>query len=858
MLIPDRGLLEPSLEPRLGEPVLLHLDNGLAVRLVHLPAAQRASAFIRVAAGSHDAPLQYPGLAHFLEHVLFLGSSGFSAQDGLLAYVRGCAGEANASTRERHSEYFFDVPANKLGDGLARLCDMLASPLLAVTAQLREREVLQAEFVARGQDRQTLCDAALGQALAYGHPCSAFHAGNRDSLKVEHAAFQVALEDFHQRFYQAGQMQLLLAGPQSLTELRQLAQLHGALIRTAPMLVQSVAPALLPLRCTALQLQIPAGPAQLSLCFALQGVPSGYAQAVDFLETWLCHEVEDGLLDTLRSRGWCDAMQVRRVYQHGDQALLCFDFQLSESSNAHHRASIRAALFDWLSFFNAQDDWQPWREDYARMADVRLRCASPLQLARYWSEHQVADGQLGSEQLWALRNVLDQLQPDNLVELTSSCELVDAQRQVGFTLKLCQQTPLPAAVEYWSWHLPGANPLLQPQPPAPAVYLAMDAAGLNFLPGPAAVEEGTDAAFYLQWRFVEAAPEGLFDVLHVALRASVQLAKQAGVQVRFAQQDSGWQVLLNGRPEVFPALLADIAKVLVYPPNLAWGQGMRRHREQAAYVSSEPLVRQLWQRLPELFAAPQRDGYKLLPTPNALAQCWATASYQGLAVGVSAPLRAALQQQVVALPGQCRALPLAPQQPPPGWYWRDAASASNDAALVLFYPLPNREPLTEVAWRLLAQWLESPFVQRLRNELQLGNALCCGFHQIAELPGLLFAVQSPRAHVGEIAEHIEGFLQAQTERLALIEPGQLQLLCDNLLHQLQAQSLSVAGLADQVWLAQQRGLGDDWSGQLQTQLSQLQPAHLHHAHQQLLSAAGGCYALANAPSPNSRWQPIGR
>lgn len=857
MLIHDRSQpLAQRPEPPRGDAPLLHLASGLPVRLLHLPNARRASAFIRVAAGSHDAPLQYPGLAHFLEHLLFLGSSGFSAQDGLLAYVRACAGEVNASTRERHTEYFFEVPADKLADGLARLCDLLARPLFEVAAQLREREVLQAEFVARGQDRNTLADTALGQALAYGHPCAGFHAGNRDSLKVEHAAFQVALEDFHQRFYQAGQMQLVLAGPQSLSELRQLAQQHAGVLREAPPLLQSAAPAVLPLRCDALQVQVPAGLPQLSLCFALQGLPAGYPQALDFLQTWLTHEVEDGLLDTLRSRGWCDALQVRRIYQYGDQALLSIDLQLSDTANAHHRASIRTALFDWLSFFSDHDDWLPWRDEYSRIAAQRLHGATPLQLARLWSEGAVIDGHLGSEQLWALRQLLSQLQPNHLLELFCSTEPVATQRQLGFTLNVVEQSRQPAAVEYWNWHLPNANPLLQPQPLSVELTAPTSTPGLTWLPGPELSEEG--AAFYLHWCFAEAPPDGLFEVLQVAVRASLQLAEQAGVQVRFEQQDRGWQLLLNGRPEVFPALLADLAKVLVHPPNLAWGQGMRRHREQAARAANEPLVRQLWLRVPEIFAVHQPDGYKLLPTPNALALCWAGAHHQALAVGVPNAVRGALQQQVAALPGEGQTLQRAPSAAQVGRFWRDAGTGGDEAALVLFCPMPDQQPLTEVAWRLLAQWLESPFFQRLRSELQLGYAVFCGFRQMAGRPGVLFAVQSPSVSVAAIAEHIDVFLQTQKERLALLDTAQLHGLCSNLMDQLVAQTNSVAGLADQAWLAQQRGLPADWSIQVQAQLAHIQPADMQAAFEQLLNASGGCYALANASSPSPHWRTIAR
>ncbi|MCO3065989.1 hypothetical protein FA243_29000, partial [Pseudomonas aeruginosa] len=39
------------------------LPNGLRLHLAHDPAASRAAAWLRVAAGSHDEPSAHPGLA---------------------------------------------------------------------------------------------------------------------------------------------------------------------------------------------------------------------------------------------------------------------------------------------------------------------------------------------------------------------------------------------------------------------------------------------------------------------------------------------------------------------------------------------------------------------------------------------------------------------------------------------------------------------------------------------------------------------------------------------------------------------------------------------------------------------------
>ncbi|MDK3206187.1 insulinase family protein, partial [Escherichia coli] len=80
----------------------------------------------------HDVPLAWPGLAHFLEHLLFLGTERFPVGEGLMAYVQRHGGQVNASTRERTTEFFFELPVPAFADGLARLADMLAHPRLAL------------------------------------------------------------------------------------------------------------------------------------------------------------------------------------------------------------------------------------------------------------------------------------------------------------------------------------------------------------------------------------------------------------------------------------------------------------------------------------------------------------------------------------------------------------------------------------------------------------------------------------------------------------------------------------------------------------------------------------------------------
>ena len=110
------------------------LANGLQLTLRHAPRLKRAAAALRVHAGSHDAPAKWPGMAHFLEHLFFLGTARFPLEDGLMRYVQSLGGQVNASTRERTTEFFFELPVPVFADGLARLADMLAHPRLALDA----------------------------------------------------------------------------------------------------------------------------------------------------------------------------------------------------------------------------------------------------------------------------------------------------------------------------------------------------------------------------------------------------------------------------------------------------------------------------------------------------------------------------------------------------------------------------------------------------------------------------------------------------------------------------------------------------------------------------------------------------
>ncbi|MDM8350556.1 pyrroloquinoline quinone biosynthesis protein PqqF [Pseudomonas sp. sp1636] len=835
------------------QPESRQLANGLQLATLSLPGTAKAAISVRVAAGSHDEPDAYPGMAHFLEHLLFLGSSGYAVEQSLMAFVQACGGQVNASTQARHTDYFCEVPANRLAEALARLLDMLANPLLDEAAQLREREVVHAEFLARGQDCATLVAVALGQTLPAGHRFAAFQAGNRDTLAVEQAAFQQALRAFHRRFYQAGQLSLLLLGPQSPDELYELARDYGAALPGQARQRQSPPAPLLPLRAQQLRMTLPGGAPALQLGFALEWAPLGLDEALDFLQTWLGSEASGGLLAGLREAGLCQGLQVRVVYRHAEQAMLLLSFAGVDEASAAH-ATVVAAVLDWLGFLAGAAGGEALCERYQAIKGCRLHSLPPLALALHWQDCLAAGwnpcaGVSGAGRT-AVAALLRQMQDARrLIRLFGSTLPMPAWPAAGFALQMRREQPQTAVPRRWQWQLPPANPFLAAVPcTVPALAIA---ARVRWLPAPAAAGQGV---LYWRCRLAEQLePVGLLALLRAALRMIEANAAEVGVALQLSAQDDGWQLSLQGPAGLLPQVLQSALVALLNPAPAAWQQGLREARQAAIQVQAEMPFRQLLRRLPELFMPPRGECAVL--TPQRLHECYRQACFEGLGVGIAASGQAGIERlfrSVAALH-----TPEPPAVGAAGRYWQDAAIDCSDTALLLFCPLPATDAATEAAWRLLAQLCQGAFFQRLRSELQLGYAVLCGFRQVQAQRGILFVVQSPQASADEILGHIEAFLRVQGERLAALDDRILAQSAVELRRQALARTSSPQELAEQHWQAHLAGLPESHERAVVEALAALKRAQLLGAHRQLRQAQGSWRVLANAAKPAAGWSALG-
>ena len=787
------------------------LANGLRVTLRHVPGLKRSAAALRVAAGSHDVPLAWPGLAHFLEHLLFLGTERFPTDEGLMGYVQRHGGQVNASTRERTTDFFFELPVSSFSAGLERLSDMLARPRMNRDDQLREREVLQAEFVAWSQDPTAQQQFALYEGLPAQHPLRGFHAGNRDSLQVESPGFQSALQDFHQRFYRTGQMSLSLVGPQSIDELRELAQQFAAVLPIGDKVAQAAPP---PLAVKSYQ-QVGA---HSNLLFAFDALPESSAEAMAFLCHWLNSAKPGGLLAYLHQQNLADSLKATPLYQFAGQALLHLQF----NAGGDRLDTIREHLLDWLSFF-ARQDWTPLREEYAALLQRQQQVSGALQLARTDIEQQAFG--LSESGAAALEHIL---------------------REIGVVDNFSDH-----------WHLPAANPFLRASEPLANAGLirgqtsahrglrtfAQDRSRSRRARSPmqfslALPDNSDEGAIYLRWQVETTASADLRSRLQRSLRQTRQDASEAGVDLSFSAAGNQCLLKMTGLQEPMPSILEHALKCLTMI-------GADSPRDEVQ-IPSMP-IRQLLEALPE-------KSLPTIETSDDANQLWTTSRWDGLALGLNQQTQSALGLALSRIPGtpdnQLPQIPITQAQ----YHWSQINTASSEHALLLICPTASRDIADEAAWRLVAQLCQTPFYQRLRVELQLGYAVFSALRQLHGMTAIVFGVQSPTNPAGKLLEYMQEFFNSIPALIETLDEASLEQQRQSLADQFDDTTLSTKDAAELLWQGKLVGHSSDYREQLVTAIRQLDRQALLAAAQRLINAEGGWHCLANESMPGTPWQ----
>lgn len=208
-----RGAAEFS-PPGLYVPAVYRLDNGL--RIVLAPRSGSRSVSIRavVGLGTQNFPCHEQETAHFLEHLLFTGTSRHSEEE-LELLITSNGGSWNASTDDWETVYEIDIFSGNAALGIDTLHEILTDSTLSDAAIETSREVLGLEAGGAPSAAETLFERS---GLFQSASMQAFNRlmSPRSTICVPEAraddVSRAEIEEAYRRYYVASNMSLIVVG----------------------------------------------------------------------------------------------------------------------------------------------------------------------------------------------------------------------------------------------------------------------------------------------------------------------------------------------------------------------------------------------------------------------------------------------------------------------------------------------------------------------------------------------------------------------------------------------------------------------------------------------------------------------
>ena len=797
----------------------LTLPNQMTVVLVSDPAVDKAAASLDVEVGSAQDPASREGLAHFLEHMLFLGTEKYPQPDSYQAFISAHGGQHNAYTSFNNTNYFFDIDPAYLDEALDRFSQFFIAPLFTDAYVEREKNAVNSEFTSQlKSDQRRLLDV-FQQVVNPAHPFSQFSVGNLDTLSsTPDSPVRDDLLAFYQRYYSSNVMSLAVVGPQSLDELsdmvmKRFTEVVDRRVELAPLSQPLFLPGTLP---EMLSVRPAAQVRSLSLDFPIPDITPYYREKpLMVLGHVLGNEGEGSLLSWLKEKGWSEGLSAGEGFRYRGGGLFNVTIQLTKEGVVH-RDAIIAAVYQAINTLQDQSQWQRLYDELAALSRQHFlfqESGSPTELAmtlaRSAQEYPASDILVAPYLMERfdpalISRFLAHIRPDNAVYTLTAPEVepekTTLRYDVGYRLARVSDE------ELQQWQSVGTNPALYLPLPNPFIATQLKLADGKVTAVPQLMSTAPGARLWFRGDDRYELPKGMIKLLidspdendtveetamrrlYVAamrelLNEALYPATLAGLNYRLSTAERGITVDISGFNDKQPELLERILSALMSAEidEQVFDRVRTELIRRADNADKQQPYRMLFSSLNDVVftnewpEARLRDVYATT-TLERLSQFrlrfTEAVTVDGLVYGNfgSSERKAILsliESQLDLVPESPR--PLRTIRLPAESLGFSRSSIYSDAAALLYIQTPDIDLTSRAATAMTAQMLDANFYSVLRTEKQLGYIVSSGVYPVINQPGIYFVVQSPSVSTvvlqDEIDSYLSGYLSQQGDTL---------------------------------------------------------------------------------------------
>ncbi|AYV82129.1 MAG: Zn-dependent peptidase [Homavirus sp.] len=187
------------------------LDNDLEVIIVYDPTTTLSGASMNVNIGYYYDPPDYNGLAHFLEHMLFMGTQKYKSENHFMDFLNKHGGSTNAYTTTESTNYHFDIQSEYFHEALDIFGQFFINPLFKKKRIIKELNAVDSEHSKNINNDGWRLNRMLNLIVDKQHPNSTFGTGSLKTLmKPNIGDIRNRLLQFYNEYYSSNLMKLVV------------------------------------------------------------------------------------------------------------------------------------------------------------------------------------------------------------------------------------------------------------------------------------------------------------------------------------------------------------------------------------------------------------------------------------------------------------------------------------------------------------------------------------------------------------------------------------------------------------------------------------------------------------------------
>lgn len=354
---------------------MIRLENGIEAILVSDPETDKAGAALDVHVGHFSDPDALPGLAHFLEHMLFMGNKRFPGENEYSEFLSKHGGRSNAFTATENTNYYFDVLPDKLEAVLDIFSGFFTSPLFAEGSTQREMKAVHSENSQNLLNDMWRQFQLLKSTSNPEHPFSKFGTGNLETLRDGPAKAGIKTREellkFHALYYSANIMKLCILGKQSLDDLQCMAKKYFSAVENKARAVPSwTSQPFTPKFVSQLYEVVPVKDLrQLQVVWPVPPCRQYYKEKPASLMSHLIgHEGVGSILSLLKARGWANGLSAGLDQECTGFASFGVSIDLTPKGLENYE-NIVVIIYEYIELMKAASD-STWKTVFEECRDV--------------------------------------------------------------------------------------------------------------------------------------------------------------------------------------------------------------------------------------------------------------------------------------------------------------------------------------------------------------------------------------------------------------------------------------------------------------------------------------------------------